>query len=181
MTKHVLYLEVPETNNAKVFRVVDISGYAENLPVTCGTLQITSPGFNLPVGIEVTQNFNLVLNACTLGLASGSNCNDNLVAIPDGIYVIRYSVSPNDKVYVEYNHLRITQSMNKYYHELAKLEVAGCEPSADIKAKLMELRWIEAYLKAAKSKVEYGHDPAAGMAMLVYAQSVLNSYALSVC
>jgi hypothetical protein len=119
-TKHQLSLELPESNNIKVFRLFDTSIYAEGMTIDCGTLRITSPGFNLPVSIETLPNFNLVLSACSLGLQRTS-CGENFQNIPDGIYVINYSVSPNSSVFVEYNHLRTAQTMNQYYNILASI------------------------------------------------------------
>ena len=159
-SKHQLSLEVPETNNCQVFRVFDTSLYTDDLEVTCGTLQITSPGFNEPVNIEVLPGFNLILNACTLGLQS-SGCGTISQRLPDGIYTIRYSVSPNDKVYVEYQYLRVCQTLNKYFNFLCKLEMAACEPQPDVKANLEELRMIKSFIDAAKVKVEYCESPQA--------------------
>lgn len=172
-SKHQLSLEVPETNNIKILRLFDTSFYADDLAVDCGTLRITSPGFNLPVVIDVLPNFNLVLNGCTLGLQR-SGCGHSHQTIPDGIYVINYSVSPNTSVFVEYNHLRTSQITNKYYNTLAKIEAAACEPSADVKEQLAELRLIKSFIDAAKAKVEYGHEPEAGIELLTYAQKRLS-------
>ena len=173
--KHQLSLEVPDTNNVKVLRTFDTSLYATNFDVSCGLLQITSPGFNLPVNIDVLPHYNLVLNACTLGLQR-TGCGEVSQALPDGIYVIKYSISPNDKVYVEYNHLRVTQTMNKYSTILANLEMSGCEPDADVKERLNELRMIKSFIDAAKVKVEYAHKPHEGMELLIYAQKRLNKF-----
>lgn len=126
----------------------------------------------LPVSIEVLPQFNLVLNACTLGIQS-SGCGDTCNPIPDGIYKVNYSVSPNEKVFVEYDYLRLTQTMNKYYNLLSTLEMAACEPDADVKEQLKELRLIKSFLEAAKAKVEYAHNPEQGMELLVYAQKRL--------
>lgn len=173
--KHQLSLEVPDTNNVKVLRIFDTSLYAENFDTTCGLLQITSPGFNLPVNIDVLPHYNLVLNACTLGLQR-TGCGETSAVMPDGIYIIRYSVAPNDKVFVEYNHLRTTQTINKYFSELSKLELAGCEPQADVKERLAELTLIKSFIDAAKIKVEYAHSPHEGMELLIYAQKRLNKF-----
>lgn len=173
-SQHQLSLEVLDTNNTKVFRVADTSLYTDQLPVDCGLLQITSPGFNQPVNIDVQKGFNLVLNGCTLGIQVGG-C-DQAQILPDGIYTIRFSISPNSSVYTEYQHLRITQTNNLYYKELCKLELAACEPAADIKEKLKELNLIRNFVDAAKAKVEYCHDPAAGMELLIYAQKRLMRY-----
>ena len=137
-SKHQLSLELPDTNNIKVLRLFDTSLYAEDLAVDCGTLRITSPGFNLPVAIEILKGFNIVLNACSLGLQRTS-CQDASQPLPDGIYVINYSVSPNTNVFVEYNHLRTTQTTNKYFNLLCDLEMSGCEPGADVKKNLKNL------------------------------------------
>lgn len=175
-SRHQLSLEVPDTNNIKVLRVFDTSLYSNLLPVECGVLQITSPGFNQPKNIDVLPNFNLVLNGCTLGIQE-RGCGSYAEALPDGIYHIRYSVSPNSSVFVEYQHLRITSTLNIYFNEMCKVEVAACEPDSDVKAQLDELRLIKDYLDAAKIKVEYCHDPAAGMDLLLYAQKKLMKYA----
>ena len=179
-SKHQLSLELPDTNNIKVLRLFDTSIYATGLPVDCGALRITSPGFNLPVGIEVLPNFNIVLNACSLGLQRTS-CTEASQPLPDGIYVINYSVSPNTNVFVEYNHLRTTQTTNKYFNLLCDLEMSACEPDADVKDKLEELRLIKSFIDAAKAKVEYCHEPSAGMELLMYAQKKLNKYAAECC
>lgn len=179
-SKHQLSLEVPETNNCSVFRVLDTSLYTSELDVTCGTLQITSPGFNEPVSIEVLPSFNLILNACTLGIQT-SGCGTDSSILPDGIYVIKYSVSPNDKVYVEYQYLRVCQTLNKYFNELCKLELAACEPQADVKEQLDELRLIRSFVDAAKVKVEICESPYEGMELLTYAQKRLQKFSNKYC
>jgi hypothetical protein len=169
---HQLSLDIPCTNNPRVFRIFDTSLYDPDIPVKCPLLQITSPGFNQPVNIEVLPNFNLVLNACTLGVQV-HDCGQTSQVLSDGIYVIRYSVSPNDKVFVEYTHLRTTQFVNKYNQMLCKLEISACEPSAEIKEKLKELRLIKSFIDAAKVKVEECHENELGMELLLYAQKRL--------
>jgi hypothetical protein len=179
-SKHQLSLDIPETNNCQVFRVFDTSLYTEDLEVTCGTLQITSPGFNEPVNIEVLKGFNLILNACTLGIQT-SLCGTVSQRLPDGIYTVRYSVSPNDKVYVEYQYLRVCQTLNKYFNFLCRLEMAACEPQADVKANLEELRMIRSFIDAAKVKVEYCESPQQGMDLFLYAQNRLQRFGKDCC
>lgn len=179
-SKHQLSLELPDSNNIKVFRLVDTSSYAEEVGVDCGTLQITSPGFNLPVSIEVTPRFNLILNGCTLGIQR-TGCGEVSQILPDGIYIIRYSVSPHASVYVEYNHLRATQTLNRYYNLLSQLELSACEPDADVKEQLEELRMIKSFIDAAKAKVEYSHEAEKGMELFVYAKKRLDKLTAKVC
>lgn len=173
--KHQLSLELPESNNIKVLRLFDTSIYNPDLKVDCGYINITSPGYSLPRSIEVLPNFNLVLNACTLGLQR-QGCGERSEPLPDGIYRIRYHVSPNDKVYVEYYHLRQTQTINRWYNMLAELEMAACEPDEDVKEQLKEMQLIKGFLDAAKAKVEYVHDPEAGMELFMYAKKKLDKF-----
>jgi hypothetical protein len=188
--KHQLSLEVPDTNNCSVFRVIDTSVYDTHVPVTCPKLEITSPGFNVPVVIDVVLssdpttnapiNFSYILNACTLGIQT-VGCGSNSERIPDGIFTLRYSVSPNDKVFVEYHYLRTCLTTNKYFNELCKLEMAACEPTADVKESLNELRLIKSFIDAAKAKVEQCNDLQEGMELLVYAQKRLQKYQTGSC
>jgi len=183
--KHQLSLEVPDTNNCSVFRVLDTSIYSTNVPVTCPKLEITAPGYNEPVVIDVVLsedpttnapiNFSYILNGCTLGIQS-EGCGSYSERLPDGIYTLKYSVSPNDKVFVEYHYLRVCMTLNKYFNELCKLEIAACEPQADVKEQLSELRMIKSFIDAAKAKVEQCDDLQEGMELLLYAQKRLQKY-----
>lgn len=166
--KHHLSLEIPETANTKLFRVSDTSFYANDLAVECSTLQILSPGFNVPKEIEAIPGFNYVLNACTLG-TQVSGCGDINADLADGIYVIRYSVSPNTQVFVEYNYLRVTAALNLYYFKLGQLDLKACEPDQEIRKNLTEMRLIKSMIDAAKAKVEYCHNPKEGYELFVYA------------
>lgn len=174
MANHVLSLEVPDVFNPCIIKLFDTSVYATGMPVVCPKLDITVPGFNYASELEVTPGFNLTLTACDLGLQSTGCDTSTYSNLPDGVYVIKYSVSPNEFVYVEYNHMRITQALNKYYNILCQLDVADCEPPQNIEAKLAKLRKIKMYLDAAVAKVEYCHEPDKGMRIYKYAVKLLN-------
>ena len=179
-SKHQLSLEVLDVKNVNIFKITDTSIYTDKIAVDCETLHITVPGFNNPVAIDVTKGFDLVLNACDLYIQT-SGCEDALQPLPDGIYNIRYSVSPNDKVYVEYSYLRVTALLDRWYTQLCQLEMAACEPSADVKESLKELRLIKSFIDAAKAKVEYCHDNVAGMDLYNYAKHRLDKYPDTCC
>ena len=176
---HVLSLEVPDTLNACILRIVDTSVYA-NMPVICPVLAVTLPGWTSSVELSVTQNFALNLTGCDLGIQT-QNCGSSYVDLPDGIYILRYSVSPSDKVYVEYNHLRMSKTLQKYKKILCSIEVSGCEPSAEVKEKLKRVRFIKDMLDAAKAMVEYCHHPKKGMAIFTYACRELDKLACKLC
>jgi hypothetical protein len=64
--------------------------------------------------------------------------------------------------------------MNQYYNILAALELAACDPEPEIKEKLAELRMIKSFIEAARGKVEYAHEPEAGMELFSYAKKRLS-------
>jgi hypothetical protein len=180
MANHVLSLEVPTVMNSCILRIVDTSVYSSLVPLTCPTLNVTVPGFAYSNQIDVTPGFTENLTACDLQLQT-VNCGTKYVDIPDGIYIIKYSVSPNDQVYVEYNHMRVTQAMNKYYKILCEVDANACEPPLKVKQRLEELRLIKMYLEAAKSKVEFCHEPQKGMSLYNYALKLLNKMNCTHC
>lgn len=183
MAQHVLSLEAPDTLNKYVLRVVDTSVYNSQIPVTCPLLQITLPGFASPAQFtepELEPGFMLNLTACDFGVQTvgcGTSYND----LPDGIYVIRYSVSPNEYVYVEYNHLRITKALNKVEGIYCDLDMGACDPPQALLDKLNKIRLIQQYLKAAKATVETCHEPKKGMELYTYAMKLLDKMTCSTC
>jgi hypothetical protein len=181
MATHVLSLEVPDVMNPCIIKIFDTSVYASTIPVVCPILAITVPGFNYSSEISVVEGFSETITACDLGLQSTGCDLSEFANLPDGIYIIKYSVAPNNVVYVEYNHLRITQALNKYYKTMCDLDIADCEPSADTKAKLKKLQTIRTYLDAAKAKVEICHEPDKGMRIYKYALKLLSKMNCSNC
>lgn len=179
--KHHLALDVPDTACENVLRIADASVYVDTLGVDCLRLDIYVPGYSVPVYISegLTPNFNLNLSASDLGLIPVNH--PSIVDLPDGLYTIKYSVSPNDKVYVEYYHLRITSTLNTYYKEVCKVQLATCEPTPEQHDKMHDLRYIKMFLEAAKAKAEYCHSPKDAVNMLAYAQKLLKKYQSGCC
>ena len=170
--KHILSLEIPDcVSNCDIFSIKDTSEYvsADILNKDCGHLYITPPGFETPQKLlKVKPMFDLHLSACALGVQT-SGCDECRNALADGIYTIRYSVSPHDKVYVEYNFLRTTLIINNYYQKLCDLNLQTCEPTDATKKLTSEMKFIRTMIDAAKAKVEYGHSPKEGMDLYNFA------------
>jgi hypothetical protein len=180
MANHVLSLEVPTVLNPCVMTIMDTSVYTDLIPVVCETLAITVPGFAYSNELSVSSGFIENITACDLGLQT-ADCGSSYVDIPDGIYIIKYSVSPNDQVYVEYNHLRISKALTLYNQVLCQVDVNACDPPFIIKEKLEALRMIFMYLQAAKSKVETCHEPQKGMSLYNYAMKLLKKLSCINC
>ena len=171
--KHILSLEVSPVANCDILNIKDTSQYTTDLQIDCEELLITVPGFNKPYLINVTNGFDLSLTNCTIGVQT-ENCGDKTTVIADGIYIIRYSVAPTDKVYVEYNHLRVTSLMTKYYKVLCDLDMQPCEPSSERSEIISELGYIRTLIDAAVAKVEYCQSPNKGMELYNHAKKRLD-------
>ncbi len=177
MAKHQLALDIPDTLNECVLKVWDSSIFSADVPMECPKLEITLPGFQLPAVVtSITPGFTTNLDACQLGIQV-YNCGVQFNPLPDGVYVIRYSYSPNDQLYVEYNHLRITCALNQINKILCCLELAPCEPLEPTKSQIRELQDLWMLLKGAKANVEYCHHPKKGMAIYNYVVGRLDKLA----
>jgi hypothetical protein len=175
-SKHILSLEIPTVSNCDLLCIKDTSQYSSDLAVDCEELLITLPGFSVPVLIKVDKDFDMCLTACTLAIQK-SDCGTTQEKIPDGVYIIKYSVSPNSKVYVEYNHLRVTRLLTTYYEVLCDLEVQACQPDSEKQSLLAEMSYIRTVIDAAVANVEYCQSAAHGMQLYNYAKNRLNKIA----
>ena len=171
--KHILSLEIPTVSNCELLCIKDTSQYSSELAVDCEELLITLPGFSVPVLVKVNKDFDMCLNACIMAIQK-INCGTVQQNIPDGIYIIRYSVSPNAKVFVEYNHLRVTSLMTDYYKVLCDLDVQACQPESRKQSLLNEMNFIRTLIDAAVANAEYCESAAQGMQLYNYAKQRLN-------
>jgi len=175
VAKHQLFLNFPEHCNEGIFRVEDSSIYAgaPSPSGSCFTLEITPPGFTSPTVIQgLLPGFELFLNACQIGIQA-LGCEDNCPIIQDGIYHVRYSLSPNDKVYVEYNVFRIMHFLNKWYKASCWINDTACSPSNDNLVLIRELQLIHNQVLTAQHLCEDLHDYETAMEMYKYAYKQL--------
>jgi hypothetical protein len=186
--RHTLALDIPETACENIFRIWDASVYGVGLDVDCPRLDKYLPGFSLP--IYYTNNDLIVpptvlLPGFVKNFSTGdlgiTHPNDPTGTFPDGLYKIRYSVSPNEIVYVEYYHLRTTRLMNMYFAEICKIQLQPCEPTAEQNQKIKDLRYIKMYIESAKAKAEYCNSPVQAVEMYTYAENLLRKYISGSC
>lgn len=180
---HILSLEVTDTLNEKILRISDSSEYNEMVTPQCPLLEVTLPGFVTPVQFNedrIAIGFNLNLTACALEIQT-EDCDSNPSTLSDGIYVIKYSLSPKDTVYVEYNYLRITNIMNTYLTYLCQLPLAATEPTKETETKMKLLQKIRLFIDAAKAQVEIAHYPKKGMELYTYAKKLLLKFDCKNC
>ena len=184
MAQHTLQLEIPDTLNECSLQIHDASFYNTDIGVTCPILSVTLPGFTQSVEFDEAflgdLPFMLSLNACDLQVQT-EQCGTYYNPLPDGIYVIKYSVSPNDLVFVEYNHLRITEALIKWKKALCDLDRGPCEPDSKVEEDQDKLFQIKMDLEAAKAMVEVCHNPKRGMELYNYAVDQLDKFTCSSC
>lgn len=165
MNAHQLFLDFPETTNEGILRVEDASIYSSSIPVNCATLEITPPGYTTPtIFSNLTPQFRFFLNACNLGILQ-TGCGDKCPFIDDGIYHFRYSLSPNNLVFVEYNMLRVVHILNKWRKTLCYINDTPCNPTNDKLVLIRELQLIGSQIQTAKAMVEDKNLPEDGILM----------------
>lgn len=153
-----LVLNIEEGSNTKTFKINDHSEYNSSLPVTCATLEITPPGFAKIRVISVKAGFSIVLNASLLHILRVRNYK-NLIDLPDGLYKIRYSIDPNDRLFVEYNYFRMAKLNEKYLKVLACVLSNRKEyKNQDYFEKKRDLIWFKEMMIGAKYLAEDCYD-----------------------
>jgi len=173
MAQHILLLSEGKSANEGVFLLNDISLYAPTIPVLCPTLEILPPGYRTPAVLTITPGAHMVFNACTVGILPVTGCMNCAPDLPDGIWHLRYSVSPNDQVYVEYNLLRITEAWNRLNEILCHMNMHCNLPDKELEYTVYQCSIIREYLYAAKALVEEEHRNEDGINIYRYAYSLI--------
>lgn len=152
MSRIQLAIEIPNTKFLDRIRIKDASFY-DFQDVCKGTLQIKPPGFGWKEFHE-DAFFDKYYTTKNLGMQC-SNCDDELMSLPDGIWKVNYMLNDNHKTTVEYYHLRNSQQthcFNKIRDYIFSLE---CTLSRkDFNERARNLLIINQRMDAAKWRVE---------------------------
>ena len=113
---HKLLISVKDSvvNNNYIY-VEDLSQWDPVLEIKYRRFQVLPPYSDKYVIIPFPQNQSLALTSVNMLLSK------TLDSIPDGFYQLHYSVSPNDKVFIEYGHYRVAMLMNNVLSKMAGL------------------------------------------------------------
>lgn len=175
MTSELL-LDVPQIKNTKILRIIDSSYYNPDTKISCGQLLITPPGFSYPVGFVIDPYFSLVVNTATLGL-SDTCYNCVLDDLPDGIYIIHYSINPNEDMFVEYNHMRVAAIEKLYAETLCGLYTReGSFRTDEFNKSLSKLKDIKRLIDASVIMVQEKHFNEKGLELYQKAWNELDKY-----
>lgn len=173
MTSNLEIQESPGTS-CKVLKLGDASSYNPDITPTDGVLEVTPPGFSCPVEFAVIPGFNIILNSGTLKIAPAVTTAD-LINLPDGVYKYRYSIAPNDQLYVEYLALRECAILQKYHLQICQLFASRPRITRkDFDVQRRHLIWIKELIDAAKYKVEECHEEHEGIEMYNEANRLLD-------
>jgi len=118
----ILDILVTPTYSKKTLGINDISEYPDDPPIVeAPSIEISIPGFDSIILPFVPGELN-VFNSASLGL-SDVGIED---PIPDGIYVVRYSITPAESSYVEKTFLRVEKLQETFDTAFMKLDLANC-------------------------------------------------------
>ena len=134
--------------NPKILVVKDCSFYNPEIVVTKAKLDLQYPNSSNYVNIPVGKNFSYIINSNTIGLTNVTN-SDALSDLPDGIWTIKYSICPNDELYVEYTFLRNIKQLIKYYNLFCQIEIDKCNKKQYLED-LKKIREIKDLIDAAQ-------------------------------
>jgi len=144
MTSLKLDIIVVPTYNTMLLGIADASMYPEELladPSLVGspTIHIKIPGFG-EVALPFRVNEVNVFNSIHLGLSQPGEC----IPIPDGIYHLKYTISPAHENYVNKTIIRVDKLQEKFDEAFMKLDMMGCNEGnkKQMKAELMDISFL---------------------------------------
>lgn len=142
-----LDLGIVDTHNFKTLGVLDISTYNPMITVEEAKIEITPPGFKLPAEpFFMIRSLN-VFNSNNVGLTKAT-CEEELVDLPDGLWKIKYSICPNDKLYIEKVFLKTDKLECKFAQAFLKLDLSDCDQDNG-KCEFEKLQDVEIYIQGA--------------------------------
>jgi len=146
MAEPKLNLLFPETHDAKSLLIADISLYPVPYSIVNPTIEITVPGFNVVTLAFTAQGFT-VYNSMSLQITC-SDLDCETIDLPDGIYNVKYSITPAYRYFVNKSFLRVNKLQEKFDKVYLKLDFMQCDQA--IKQEDFELlNTIQTYINGA--------------------------------
>jgi hypothetical protein len=152
--KSELDIYIEKILNPKVLIVNDASFYNPDIAVTNAKLEIQYPNSNVFINIPVSKNFSYKVNSNTLNITK-VNKKNALSKLPDGLWTIKYSICPNDALFVEYTFLRNINQLIKYNNLYCELELNKCDKKSYLE-ELKKLREIKDLIDASEYLADCG-------------------------
>lgn len=139
MAEPILSLFPVETFDINLMAIKDISTYPNGYNIISPFLQVDVPSYGT-VNVTFTPKDINVLNSAILGLSKGG---ENLMALPDGIYTLKYSINPAYKYNVTKNIMRVDKLYKKFDEAFLAIQSSVCDTqlSRNQRIKLNEIEW----------------------------------------
>lgn len=144
-----LDLNIIDTHNLKTLGVLDASIYNKDIEVQEALLQITPPGFKYPASPYFMVKGLNIYNSNNVGLTKAS-CEEELIDLPDGLWRIKYSICPSDKLFIEKVFLKTDKIQCLFTQAFLNLEFSN-DSSEDFKFKTKKLEQINLFIQGAIS------------------------------
>lgn len=134
MPQSQLDIGLHDTYSLSSIGFVDLSQYYNN-NVSNPSFELTPPGFNKVNLPWVHSHVNIFKSEDIL-----PGCNIN-AELPDGVYTVKYSVSPNTTTKVEKTFLRVTKITARLQKAFLSLEL-GCDCQQNDKTKIFQVKLL---------------------------------------
>jgi hypothetical protein len=141
-----LSFDVIDTHDFKTLGVLDTSWYNAKIKVENPTIEILPPGYKLAASPFYMVNALNIFNSNSVGITHAS-CEEELIDLPDGIWKIKYSICPNDKLFIERIFLKTDKIRCRYSQAFLNLDLRSDEVKD--KTKMKNLNEIEFYIDGA--------------------------------
>jgi hypothetical protein len=153
-----LNLLIIDTHDPRTLGVGDLSFYPMGMQIVSPTIQITPPAFQR-ITLPYTAKQATFYNSNTLGLTN-SDDDSQLVDLPDGVWKIKYSISPANTNFVEKSFLRSDYIQAKFAKALLTTDISSCDSSIkDADKLLLDEVWY--YIQGAIADANTCNDTAA--------------------
>lgn len=168
------FLVVP-TYNTYTLGIADASTYPPAPPVSAPTIELEVPGFGL-VSLPFSINDFNIYTSTSLGITP---VGDPQVAIPDGVYYIKYSVAPAYENFVQKTIMRVDQLQEKFDSAFMKLDMMECD-AAIRKQQMVDLNSIYYFIQGS---IAAANNCAVDTANKLYNQAnkMLNQFIANKC
>lgn len=168
-----LNLDIIDTHDFKTLGILDTSWYNPDITIESPTIEIVPPGYTHAVSPFFMIRALNIFNSNGLGLTKAS-CEEELIDLPDGLWKIKYSICPNDKLFIERFFLKTDRIQCRFTQAFLNLDLSSLNTDIQ-KKKKANLDDIELYINGA---IAASNDQNAKLASDLYkkANKLLDRY-----
>lgn len=142
-----LNFNIIDTHDFKTLGIVDTSWYNPDITVETPTIEIYPPGYSYSASPFFMIKALNIYNSNGVGITKAS-CEEELIDLPDGLWKVKYSICPNDKLFIEKFFLKTDKIMCRYTKAFLNLDLSMLDTDSE-KKKRKKLEEIELYIQGA--------------------------------